>query len=283
MVDQEYGNHAKFLRASGLRLDDSATQFVLITHQRPLLIASQARAHVVFVHAGQVCLKTRAGTKTLKQGTTLAVENGHDIELRALGSRDSVEVMVSSIGANYAYIQKLPDGLLQINADEKPYAEMIALVVSALKMECGQDRRNESVCRRLNEVIMLQLIQRVQAAVSASTAPDKVQHDEYLLRAWTAFFADSSKAWSVESLAAEAGLSRSAFFERFYRAFGSSPIKALRTYRLEQAKKLLFSSRAPLLEVAFSVGYSSSAALVRAFKKEFGVTPQVWRNSGASS
>jgi AraC-like DNA-binding protein len=108
-------------------------------------------------------------------------------------------------------------------------------------------------------------------------APEAIRYDEHILRAWSAYFAAPSESWTVERLAEAAGLSRSAFFERFRSIFGAPPLETLTRIRLDHAKQLLSGSQAPLSEIALSVGYQSETALMRAFKREFGVSPGKWR------
>ncbi|MGH8766509.1 MAG: helix-turn-helix domain-containing protein, partial [Burkholderiales bacterium] len=42
------------------------------------------------------------------------------------------------------------------------------------------------------------------------------------------------------------------------------------------------SGSARLARVAADVGYESEAAFIRAFKREFGMPPALWRRSGAA-
>ena len=51
--------------------------------------------------------------------------------------------------------------------------------------------------------------------------------------------------------------------------------------RLGLAAEMLLSSRAPLGEIAEAIGFGSSAAFVRAFKKQFHQTPNAWRGLDA--
>jgi AraC-like DNA-binding protein len=87
----------------------------------------------------------------------------------------------------------------------------------------------------------------------------------------------------VEKLAEAAGLSRSAFFERFRGIFGAPPLETLTRIRLDHAKQLLETSQASLPEIANAVGYQSESALIRAFKREFGMAPGQWRKEAVRS
>jgi AraC-like DNA-binding protein len=85
------------------------------------------------------------------------------------------------------------------------------------------------------------------------------------------------RAWTLDSLAAEAGASRSVFADRFSRYLGEPPLAYLARWRLQLALRLLETSRKSVQQVAAEVGYESEAAFNRAFKREFGDPPARYR------
>lgn len=80
-------------------------------------------------------------------------------------------------------------------------------------------------------------------------------------------------AWSVEILAKEAGMSRSAFAERFSRLVEMTPMQYLTHWRMTQANEAFLSTEQSVAQVAESCGYQSEAAFAKAFKKHFGYGP----------
>jgi AraC-like DNA-binding protein len=84
-------------------------------------------------------------------------------------------------------------------------------------------------------------------------------------------------AWTVESLAKQVNLSRSAFAVRFKTLVGEAPLQYLSRWRMHQAVRLLRSTPKPLREIAESVGYESEAAFSRAFKRQIGHAPGKYR------
>jgi len=87
------------------------------------------------------------------------------------------------------------------------------------------------------------------------------------------------QGWTIDEMARLAHLSRSALTERFRRALGSSPSEVLRDVRMQVARKLLRDPGRTVTQVAFAVGYGSTAAFSRAFAAHQGVAPQEWRTS----
>jgi transcriptional regulator GlxA family with amidase domain len=83
------------------------------------------------------------------------------------------------------------------------------------------------------------------------------------------------KRWTVASLAAEMGCSRSSFAAKFHAYTGMGPIRFAARTRLLYAQSLLKSDPGlPLWEVAKRVGYDAQGSFTRAFKEHFGISPR---------
>lgn len=86
-----------------------------------------------------------------------------------------------------------------------------------------------------------------------------------------------SATWTVEALADRGGLSRAAFARRFTTLVGEPPMAYLTRWRMTTAARLLRESDAPLTTVASRTGYGSEFAFAKAFKREYGTAPGVYR------
>ena len=82
--------------------------------------------------------------------------------------------------------------------------------------------------------------------------------------------------WTLDSLAREIGLSRSAFAEQFTAYVQIPPMQYLGRWRLQIATRLLDTQGVSIAQAAAEVGYQSEAAFNRAFKRYVGVTPGAW-------
>ncbi|AQZ65614.1 Transcriptional regulator, AraC family [[Actinomadura] parvosata subsp. kistnae] len=89
--------------------------------------------------------------------------------------------------------------------------------------------------------------------------------------------------WTVQSLAARAGLSRAAFAQRFAGKVGAPPLAYLTWWRMTTAARLLRETDLPLRSVAERTGYATEFAFAKAFKREFGTAPGRYRSSGGTS
>jgi AraC-like DNA-binding protein len=88
-----------------------------------------------------------------------------------------------------------------------------------------------------------------------------------------------ARGWTVEELAREVALSRSALAERFASTIGAPPMQYLTQWRLTLAAQALRASGESIARIAERSGYESEAAFTRAFKREFGVPPAKWRKT----
>jgi AraC-like DNA-binding protein len=88
---------------------------------------------------------------------------------------------------------------------------------------------------------------------------------------------EPGQPWTVASLAARSGVSRSALARRFTDLVGEPPMTYLTGWRLALAADLLREPEATIGAVALQVGYGSSFALSTAFKRERGMSPQEYR------
>jgi AraC-like DNA-binding protein len=88
--------------------------------------------------------------------------------------------------------------------------------------------------------------------------------------------------WTIENLADEVGISRSALVKRFTRYLAEPPMTYLTRWRLQVAARSLERTALGVAEIAAEVGYESEAAFNRAFKRDFGKPPGRYRSDHRS-
>ena len=79
---------------------------------------------------------------------------------------------------------------------------------------------------------------------------------------------------SLDELSVVAGISRYHFAHVFARAIGQSAMRYMRGRRLSEAARVLANGGPDILTVALDFGYGSHEAFTRAFRDQFGVTPE---------
>lgn len=96
-----------------------------------------------------------------------------------------------------------------------------------------------------------------------------------LRRALDAIHRDCAGGHDIGTLASVAGMSVSAFHERFRRATGSPPLRYLKTVRLQRARLLMLHEGETAASAAARVGYASPSQFSREFRRLFGAPPGV--------
>jgi AraC family transcriptional regulator len=79
---------------------------------------------------------------------------------------------------------------------------------------------------------------------------------------------------SLDELSQAAGISRCHFAHMFARATGQPAIRYMRGRRLSEAARVLANGSPDILSVALDFGYGSHEAFTRAFRDQFGLTPE---------
>jgi len=79
---------------------------------------------------------------------------------------------------------------------------------------------------------------------------------------------------SLDELSEVAGISRYHFAHVFARAIGQSAMRYMRARRLSEAARVLANGGSDILTVALDFGYGSHEAFTRAFRDQFGLTPE---------
>jgi AraC-like DNA-binding protein len=135
-----------------------------------------------------------------------------------------------------------------------------------------------SVLTRLAELMFVEVIRRY-----IETLPPERQgwlaglRDDVVGRALSLLHEAPARAWTLDELAREAALSRSAFAERFTALVGQPPMQYLAQWRMQLAAGSLARGGTKVAAIAAEVGYDSEAAFSRAFKRLVGVSPATWR------
>jgi AraC-like DNA-binding protein len=85
---------------------------------------------------------------------------------------------------------------------------------------------------------------------------------------------DFAQTLRVEDLARDAGMSVSAFHDRFRAVTGTSPVQFQKSLRLIEARRLLRAGRHTVATAAFAVGYESPTQFSREYARRFGTPPR---------
>ncbi|MDH5354947.1 MAG: AraC family transcriptional regulator, partial [Gammaproteobacteria bacterium] len=115
--------------------------------------------------------------------------------------------------------------------------------------------------------------QKIETGVLAGLA------DIRLARAITAIHSQPEQRWSVQTLANEAGMSRTAFNQYFRETVGCTPGEYLLQWRMRLACRWLETGQVVIGNIVDRLGYQSETAFFRAFRRQIGMSPGQYRDN----
>lgn len=165
-----------------------------------------------------------------------------------------------------------------------PAARAADWLPHVLDQAVGESRRDlpgaNAVLERMAEMMFVDAARRHLATLPQdATGWLAALRDRFVGKALCLLHARADHPWSVDELAREVGLSRSALHQRFTRLLGQGPAQYLAAWRIQLGAGLLRDSARPVCGIAQEVGYASEAAFSRAFKRRLGMPPAAWRRN----
>jgi AraC-like DNA-binding protein len=171
--------------------------------------------------------------------------------------------------------------LLHVRTKGAGDADWLRATISQIVAEVDRPRAGGlSMLERLTEATFIELLRhQIIGAGPGSAGWLAALADPALGRCLALIHGDPGQGWSVQSLSAASGLSRSTLNERFETVLDTSPMRYLRDWRLCLASVALGTTTRAIAEIAYDAGYGSEAAFNRAFARAYGAPPAAWRQN----
>lgn len=209
------------------------------------------------------------------------------LELRTGGGGEATRFICGYLAcdrrASRALLGSLPP-MLRISLGDISRSGWLAdLLRVGVEESRAQRPGSQSLLAKLSELTFTEALRRY-----AQSNPPELKgwlaglQEPYVGRALALLHGEPTRGWTVDQLAREVALSRSALAERFVATIGLPPMQYLTQWRLTLAAQALRAGSESIARIAERSGYDSEAAFTRAFKREFGVPPTVWRRTEAS-
>ncbi|MBL0141601.1 MAG: AraC family transcriptional regulator [Betaproteobacteria bacterium] len=131
---------------------------------------------------------------------------------------------------------------------------------------------------RVAELVLIEALRRhVEGLAPGGSGWLAGLNDRYVGVALAIVHGRPGEHWTVERLARQVGLSRSALAERFSLVVGEPIFGFLTRVRLQLAAHELATTAHSIEKIATGAGYETGHSFSRAFKRTFGKPPSVWR------
>ena len=215
-----------------------------------------------------------------------AAADGDFIQMRHGGGGAATRFVCGYLACSRSVCRPLLDALprvLRIPIGDGPAAGLLRELLRVGVRESSASRPGtESMLAKLSELMFVEAMRRY-----AESLPPEGKgwlagvRDAQIGRALALLHGEPGKAWTVDELARNVALSRSALAERFAALVGEPPMQYLMRWRLALAAQTLRSGGEAVARVAEHSGYESESAFNRAFKREFGMPPAAWRKAGS--
>ena len=166
--------------------------------------------------------------------------------------------------------------LMCIDTWHTPQMEWFQSTLRLMTSEADEMRPGgETIITRLADILVIQAIRSwMSNNPTAKTGWLGALQDKQIGRAILAIQRAPEYEWTVELLAEEVAMSRSAFAARFKKLMGETPMKYLLNWRMHIAMTWLKERELTVAELADQLGYQSEAAFSRAFKRVTGLSPR---------
>jgi AraC-like DNA-binding protein len=176
-------------------------------------------------------------------------------------------------GAANPVLQALPPVIVVRSEDGATSAELQALARLMLVEYEAADAGRQGVLDRLAEAMFVLVLRHHMSRSPELTGFLAALKDERVARALAALHRKPGEGWRVDTLAREAGMSRTVFAERFAALLGRTPMQYLAAWRMHLADEMLKARNSSVAQVAERLGYQTETAFRRAFRRVRGVGP----------
>ncbi|MEP0232941.1 helix-turn-helix domain-containing protein [Roseibium sp.] len=184
-----------------------------------------------------------------------------------------VAAKIEIAGAGHHLVLALPRCISVALVDAPDLRTVVSpLVEEVVQPRCG----GQAVFHRLAEVVVIRLLRHALESDAADVGLLAGLSHPRLAAALVAMHERPGVAWNLESLAAEAGMSRTQFAVTFKEVLGMTPGAYMSNWRLDIARAEL-ESGVQVRAVARMCGFASAAAFSRAFARRYGHAPKLER------
>ncbi len=264
------------------QLDTSGTRkasFHVVTHGQCEFLTHNGTRHAATLSMGDLVLFPRDSEHRVSSSINVTTElNTSKSQPFSDGLRDDGTGLVCGFlefehQSNNFLFDLLPDYMI-VRSHEAPWNTNLKQILDLMITESIAEHPGvQATLNRLSEMIFMILIREKINDESQSSGFAAALRDLRIQKVLEAIHNDPAQDWTVESLAAIAAMSRSAFAAKFKSLLDETPLSYIKRWRMQSAYRWFRDDGITVAEAADRCGYVTEAAFAKAFKRELGVSP----------
>ena len=236
-----------------------------------------------------LCLILQGAKQTVIDGRTLDLQAGdsvlvsHHVPVHARITKASAAIpyialivridmkVIRGLHAQIDHLGRQGEGAFSVSATQADDAllEVVRRLLSIVSNPVDSALLADSVHQEMH----LRLLQLPHAAMLRELAT-KDSGAAAVARAIDFIRKNYAQTLAVSEIAEQAGMSESAFHQKFRHITGTTPLQYIKSLRLSEAHNLLLLDKCSVSSVAYEVGYESPNHFSRDYSKRFGRPPK---------
>lgn len=171
------------------------------------------------------------------------------------------------------FLKSILPSVLMVPAEHS--TEPLTLTIKQMIQECDSELAGSGlVLDYLSHLIFIYTLRAYQFSHLDDVGWLSAMADSKISKALQAMHAHFDQKWTLHSLSEAAGMSRTAFVNRFRTLVHSTPMDYLLQWRMVNAAQLLEDTELSVSAISQAVGYESESAFGVAFKRCMGCSPR---------
>lgn len=255
----------------------------------PVFLHVYATGDLIPLATGDVAFMARGIEHVLSRSDARPAETAVPQSLMQLASLDQIiDVAGSAMVLSGAYqfwnrplhpfFKDLPDVSI-LKKSTTPTNATLATLIACIKHELLTDGMCKSTIIHglIDAIFGFVLRDMVRSGSQAQVGWSIAATNVHISKSMKAMQSDIKAPWTLETLAARAGLSRTTYAQRFRAFTHDTPLNYLRVLRMQEGARLLVETTWSLEHIASEVGYGDAFSFSKIFKRHTGFSPRDYR------
>ena len=253
-------------------MDDYKIMLAGISRLTPGYFAARAPSYfnlILYCHRGSALVKGVNQTLKIRPGDVMMIPTGSTYSYELSGSRWDIA---------WAHLIDSPEWNPLFGAEpairKAQWAPQVRKIMESYVEEAITRRPDSPQALKL----CIQLLVFYLKRELCPAAPEIIAARETLQALWGNVHGNLKHKWTVEELAAAAGLCKTHLHRLCLKLHKTTPMNMVTAMRMEQAAEMLSFTNYTLTMIADGIGYENAFAFSKAFKRYAGISPKEYRS-----